>query len=182
MVLAVLAVSCGVSGDPGHCYISVDWEYYYSGYGVYYYEDDNPDVPDFEYLDPKFYYASYPGTYEYYYESEDAENYYYYTGVYTLIQNPGSAGGLFHDGLDGADTYFSLFLEIYAKKGLSLRSSDQQENSGNAVSPHPGEEDMASAPADPGNVRTRSWEEHAGDWTLRVEENVKIVSKQKAER
>ena len=118
MLLGAMATSCGVSGDPGHCYFSLDWEYYNEDYGVYYYEDNNPDVPESEFIEPGLYYDCYPGTYDYYYESEDRDYVYTYEGFYTLVQNPGTPGGFLHDGMDGTDTYFDLYLYIYNRKGL----------------------------------------------------------------
>jgi hypothetical protein len=88
----LLFVSCGRTGDPGHCYISVDWEYWNENYGVYYYEDDNPDVPESELIELGLYYDSYPGIYEYYYEAEDPDEWFKYEGFYELLQNPGSEG------------------------------------------------------------------------------------------
>src|SRR6056297_986214 len=120
-VIVIMSVSCGRSGDPGHCYISVDWEYWDEDYGVYYYEDDNPDVPESQFIDPGIYYDSYPGYYEYYYEAEDPDEWFTYEGFYELLQNPGTPGGLFRDGWDGADTYVDLYLYIYARKGLTLK-------------------------------------------------------------
>lgn len=117
--LALIFSSCGPDGDPGHCYFSLDWEYYNEEYGVYYYEDNNPNIPESEDIEPGVYYDCYPGTYEYYYKSEDSISLYSYWGQYTLIQNPGYQGTLFHDGLDGADTYLDLYLYIYARKGLT---------------------------------------------------------------
>jgi hypothetical protein len=135
-VFALLSASCGVEGDPGHCFISIEWEYYNENYRVYYYEDNNPDIPTFGVSKAEFvggdsyyrvsnsgntaseeivagqYYESYPGKYDYYYESEDSMYLNVYEGIYELIQNPGSPGGLLHDGLDGADTYFDLYLYI----------------------------------------------------------------------
>lgn len=175
---AVLVVSCGVSGDPGHCYISVDWEYYGPEYGVYLYEDDNPDVPDLEFIDPGFYYDSYPGVYEYYYESEDEDYVYYYTGTYTLFQNLGTQGGVFNDGMDGADTYFDLYLEIYAKKGLT----EKQGVAGGSSALHQSSDNITSLrgfanTTTPEDVQVRSWKQQSGNWTLDVEETVEIYRK-----
>lgn len=178
-ILAVaLTVSCGVSGDPGHCYISVEWEYYGPEYGVYLYEDDNDDVPDLESIDPGFYYDSYPGVYEYYYEAEDTIDIYCYTGTYTLVQNLGTTGGLFNEGMDGADTHFDLYLEIYPEKGPLEKKGVAAE--GTAL--HQSAENMlagrgSASEATLVDVQFRSWEQHSGDWTMKVEETVEIYSK-----
>jgi hypothetical protein len=143
-VFIFLSISCGVEGDPGYCYFSLDWEYYNEDYGVYYYEDNNPDIPGFgeskegfgksnpyfsvnksegtnsEELVAGNYYESYPGKYNYVYESRDSLNHYQHFGFYELQQNPGTTAGFMYDGLDGADTHKDLYLYIYARKGLRV--------------------------------------------------------------
>ena len=119
IVLLVLSNSCGVNGDPGHCYFSLDWEYYDAEYGVMYYEDDNADVPEGINLEPNVWYDCYPGTYNYYYESEDYEYLYTYEGTYSLIQELGTTARLFADGMDGLDTHMDLYLYVYARKAVS---------------------------------------------------------------
>jgi hypothetical protein len=189
IVVSLMAVSCGVDGDPGHCYISVDWEYYNADYGVYYYEDNNPDVPDSDEIVPGWYYESYPGVYDYYYESEDPDYWYDYTGFYELIQNPGSPGGLLHDGLDGPDTYFDLYLYVIVRKGLNSTNILKQAPPGQPVDILPSamidaERDRRN-PSNPGRriqgdplrVETREWEQTKGDWILRVEETVRVYKK-----
>jgi hypothetical protein len=156
IIFIIILNSCGVSGDPGHCYISIDWEYYNEDYGVYYYEDNNPEVPDFELIVDSIYYDSYPGEYDYYYESEDKESWYTYDGFYTLIQNPGYSGSLFDDGLNGVDTYVDLYLYIYARKGLDVDTK------------------VISA-----DVIQRKWKQTVGEWTILFEEEVKITPKVK---
>lgn len=189
IAVSLMTVSCGVDGDPGYCYISIDWEYYNENYGVYYYEDNNPDVPDSDGLVAGYYYESYPGVYDYYYEAEDPEYWYDYTGFYELFQNPGTAGGLMHDGLDGADTYFDLYLFVKARKGL--------ENTGEFKAV-PAEQPVATSPSAmmalegvkreqsysgreihgaPLRVETREWEQTEGDWTMRVEETMRVYKK-----
>lgn len=184
-----MAVSCGIDGDPGHCYFSLDWEYYNEDYGVYYYEDNNLDVPGSDEIVAGYYYECYPGIYDYYYESEDMKYWYDYTGFYELFQNSGSPGGLLHDGLDGADTYFDLYLFVKARKGM--------DHTGGLKS-MPAEQPVATSPSammavegvkrelsrsgrtihgDPFRVETREWEQTKGDWTLRVEETVRIYRK-----
>lgn len=171
--------SCGVSGDPGHCFISLDWEYYNNDYGVYYYDDTNDDIPELDLIDPGWYYDSYPGDYEYYYESEDERYWYSYTGTYTLIQNLGFQGGLFRDGLNGADTYFDLYLSIYAKKAFisddlttAIQEDAHIEKGVSGISPS-GREIVAH----PVTVDSNSWEEKKGEWIIRFEEEVKVYSK-----
>lgn len=176
----LFVTSCGRSGDPGHCYISVDWEYYNEDYGVYYYEDDNPDVPESQFIDPGLYYDSYPGYYDYYYEAEDPDEWFSYEGFYELFQNPGTAGGLFRDGFDGAPTYFDLYLYVYARKGLAVEdvqvtksiadpqvpSLETSSRSGRAIT---------GAPV---RTETRRWEKTDGTWTIRVQEEVKVYRKE----
>ncbi len=178
-VIVIMSVSCGRSGDPGHCYISVDWEYWDEDYGVYYYEDDNPDVPESQFIDPGIYYDSYPGYYEYYYEAEDPDEWFTYEGFYELLQNPGTPGGLFRDGWDGADTYVDLYLYIYARKGLTLKdvqvtkSTEQPDAPALEATSRSGRA-ITTAPV---RTETRSWETTDGPWTLRVTEEVKVYSK-----
>jgi len=155
IVFSLILSSCGVTGDPGHCYISIDWEYYNDEYGVYYYEDDNPSVPEFDDIVDSIYYDSYPGIYEYYYESEDEISWFTYTGTYTLDQNPGYSGGLFRDGLDGVDTYLDLYLYIYARKGLNVETKQLSDD-----------------------VVQRKWKQAEGEWTIFFEEEVKTTPKE----
>ncbi|MDF1570301.1 MAG: hypothetical protein P1P82_01640 [Bacteroidales bacterium] len=172
----LLLVSCGRSGDPGHCFISVDWEYWNEDYGVYYYKDNNPDVPESQYIDPGFYYDSYPGYYEYHYEAEDPDEWFSYEGFYELFQNPGTEGGLFRDGWDGADTYFDLYLYVYARKGLGLKnlqvtkSATQPETPALETTSRSGRA-ITEVPV---RTETRSWEKTDGAWTIRVQEEVKV--------
>lgn len=189
IAVGLMAVSCGVDGDPGHCYISIDWEYYNEDYGVYYYEDNNPDVPDSDEIEPEWYYESYPGVYDYYYESEDPDYWYDYTGFYELIQNPGTPGGVLHDGLDGADTYFDLYLYVKARKGLdstgglkSVPAEQPGATTPSAIMAEEGLEHELSGSGrtfhdEPLRVETREWEQTKGDWTLRVEETVRVYKK-----
>ena len=219
-VFAFLSASCGVEGDPGYCFISIEWEYYNENYRVYYYEDNNPDIPtfgeskaEFEGNNSKFsvsyngntdseeivagqYYESYPGKYDYYYESEDPEYLYEYTGFYELIQNPGSQGGLLHDGLDGADTYFDLYLYIDARKGLvtgeRIMAAAEKVTAAKmlpvgAINPSAGtnyDNTVAQRShlgrvikGDPLRVENHSWQMQEGNWVLRVEEQVKVYIK-----
>ncbi len=183
MVVAVFSLlmgSCGVPGDPGHCYFSLEWEYYNEDYGVTYYEDDNPDTPESEQIEPGFYYECYPGRYNYYYEAQDPDYFYNYTGFYILEQNMGTSGGFLHDGKDGVDFYFDLYLYIINRKGLSadgaLKSTaahmeDKQRL--NATRSASGDAAAAAAIA----VEQRSWVEVRGDWILTVEEEVRIFEK-----
>jgi hypothetical protein len=189
MAVGLMAVSCGVEGDPRHCYVSIDWEYYNEDYGVYYYEDNNPDVPDLDEIEPGWYYESYPGVYDYYYESEDPDYFYDYTGFYELFQNPGTAGGLLHDGLDGADTYFDLYLFVRARKGLDgtggLKSVPSGQPGATTPSAIMAGEGFAQKLSDTGRtiqgeplrVETREWEQAIDNWTLRVEETVRVYKK-----
>jgi len=134
-VLILMVGSCGVEGDPGHCYVSIDWEYIRDDYAVTYYEDNNPAVPAAGEIIKGYYYDSYPGRYDYYYESEDPYYYYEYEGYYELIQNPGTPARLFSDGLDGAPYYFDLYLQVIAPVGKK-------------AAPHP---------PDPGTVHTQEY-------------------------
>jgi len=171
LVMLIISNSCGVNGDPGHCYFSLDWEYYDEDYGVYYYEDNNPDVPEILNLESNVYYDCYPGIYDYYYESEDYEYWYTYEGTYTLIQNLGTSAHIFEDGLDGLDTYHELYLFIYARKALQKEpqnvSKKQLENSR--------EKAMSSIPE---TVEEFSWEETEGDWTMKVTQKISKYRKQ----
>ncbi len=177
-VIVIMAVSCGRSGDPGHCYVSIDWEYWNEDYGVYYYKDDNPDVPESQFIDPEIYYDSYPGFYEYYYEAEDPDEWFTYTGYYELFQNPGTPGGLFLDGWDGADTYFDVYLYVYARKGLTLKdaqitkSAEQPDVPALEATSRSGRAITAA----PVRTETRSWEKTDGPWTISVTEEVKVYS------
>ena len=115
---------CGMSGDPGHCYFSLDWEYYSEDYGVFYYWDNNSNVPESEDIEPNKYYDCYPGVFDYEYQSMDPDSIYQYTGTYELKQNPGTPGNLFQEGMDGVDTYFDLYLYIYAKEESEVSISE----------------------------------------------------------
>jgi hypothetical protein len=178
-LVVLLAVSCGRSGDPGHCYISIDWEYYNEEYGVYYYEDDNPDVPESRFIEPGLYYDSYPGYYEYYYEAEDPDEWFSYEGYYELFQNPGTAGGLFRDGWDGAPTYFDLYLYVYARKGLTLKDVQVTKSDRQADAPalETTSRSGRAITGTPERTETRTWEKSDGTWTLRVQEEVKVYRK-----
>ena len=208
-----MVASCGVDGDPGHCYFSLDWEYYNEDYGVTYYEDNNPDFPKYgeskegygrstsyfseyesgsinsEEIVARKYYESYPGRYNYIYESQDSTNWNQHLGFYELEQNLGTPGGLLQDGLDGADTYFDLFLYVNARKGLDhnggLKSLPTEQPV--AISPSAKmaieevKRDLSNSGREihgtPLRVETREWEQTKGDWTLRVKETVKIYKK-----
>jgi hypothetical protein len=179
IMMFLIVTSCGVEGDPGHCYFSLDWEYYSDSYRVYFYSDNNPDIPESNDIERTVYYDCYPGSYEYYYESEDENNWYSYTGVYTLVQNPGYPGGLFQDGLNGADTYFDLFLMIYAKKGLVIKENsyvslryEEVMNSDPGLS-----NDVKLLTCVPNNLEERSWEETRGQFTLSVNEFIRVYEK-----
>ncbi len=175
IVISSLVTSCGVDGDPGHCYFAVDWEWYNSDYGVYYYEDDNPAVPESELIVAAYYYDSYPNTYDYYYESEDYSYWYSYEGNYTLVQNPGFPGVMFRDGLDGADTYVDLYLSVYAKKGLSLKEPGN--SPGEDLSIKELSRSGRTILNPPLEVINRSWEQSRGEWTIKVIEEVKVYRK-----
>lgn len=187
-VSAILAFSlfiggCGLDGDPGHCYFSLDWEYYNPSYGVYYYEDNNPDVPESEDIVPRKYYDSYPGLYDYYYESEDSFYVYTYTGEYELIQNQGMPGGVFQDGQDGADSYLDLFLFIYEEVGLQKKSKflqndekdvcGNQESRLNAKNTKSGKI-VAESPVMDEN-REKTYQQ--GNWTIQIDERVRVYLK-----
>ena len=172
LVMLIISNSCGVDGDPGHCYFSLDWEYWNEDYGVFFYEDDNPDVPEVMNLIPNVDYDSYPGTYEYQYESEDYEYWYSYEGTYTLIQNLGTSAHLFEDGLDGVDTYFELYLFVYARKALqtdsNLPTKKMREISREVT--------MTSKPE---SVEEYKWEETKEGWTMK---HTQVISKYKKEQ
>lgn len=177
--IGLMAGSCGVTGDPGYCYISVDWEYYNENYGVHHYADDNPDVPDSLDIEKGKYYESYPGTYDYSYKSEDSVYLYSYIGNYTLLQNSGSMGGVFQEGLNGADTYVDIYLYIYARKGLSgsnkLKSVSKEIPDEIAPANLPFPETRSAS--NPVYTEQRNWSETSGDWTIVVEEEVRVYSK-----
>lgn len=170
LFILVICYSCGVNGDPGHCYISIDWEYYNENYGVYYYEDNNPDVPEGINLERLYYYDSYPGTYDYYYESEDYENWYTYEGTYTLVQNPGAPARLFGDGMDGLDTYLDMYLYIRARKDIS------------GVRMNTGEKGLSEKPLDfyksePVFIELQNWEEEKEGWKIIFSQKATAYSK-----
>lgn len=170
IVLMLLSYSCGVDGDPGHCYFSVDWEYYDAEYGVYYYEDDNPDVPEGMNLEANVWYDCYPGTYNYYYESEDYEYLYTYEGTYTLIQELGTQARMFEDGLDGLDTYLELYLYVYARKALT---SEAQSTAQKELRDQP----VDLKKATPIKVEESSWESTKDGWKMIVNQKVKVYPK-----
>lgn len=167
-VLTVLVTSCGVHGDPGYVFFSLDWEYYSDDYAVTYYEDDNSNVPIWADIIPELYYDCYPGTYDYYYESEDPNYFYDYTGYYTLEQIPGSTGGVFLDGMNGADTYFDLYLYVVARKSLSA-DFDMKKSADSAVS--------LGREGEPIYTEKISRTELNGAWKLSIEEEVRVYRK-----
>ena len=158
--------SCGVNGDPGHCYFSLDLEYYNEDFGVFSYEDTNPDVPDMPNIQRNFFYDCYPGEYDFYYESEDYDYRYRYEGFYKLVQNPGTPSRMFTDGIDGEDTFFELKLLVYGKKGFSPSGSAE-------IEILPGE--ILSDQESKQSVITEKqcWEQSHNGWTLKVEQTVK---------
>ncbi|MEX0982209.1 MAG: hypothetical protein WDZ47_09005 [Bacteroidales bacterium] len=212
-LISLMVVSCGVDGDPGHCYFSLDWEYYSEDYGVYYYEDNNPDFPKYgeskegygrsnsyfsehdsgiinsEEIVAGQYYESYPGSYNYFYESQDSMNWYQHFGFYELKHNLGTPGGLLHDGLDGADTYFELYLYVKVRKGLdhtgglkSLQTEQPFVISHSEENPIEGIQGKLTRSGriihgDTLRIETMQWEQTKGDWTLRIEETMKIYKK-----
>jgi hypothetical protein len=150
LISAFTMVSCGIEGDPGHCYFSLEWEYYNENYGVIDYEDDNPDVPEFSQIVSKMNYECYPGVYYYSYKSIDSDSVqHYFEGSYELIQNSGTSSGIFRDGMDGADTYFQLNLLILGN------DSAIQKNAGRI------ESEISSGP-------DLEYERTQGQWTLKV--------------
>jgi len=161
LVMLLISNSCGVNGDPGHCYFSINWEYYNEDYGVYYYEDNNPDVPEVMNLESNLFYDCYPGSYDYYYESEDYEYLYTYKGTYTLIQNLGTSAHLFEDGMDGIDTYFDLYLFVYARKSLQkdIQASPKKQLELTR------KKALSSKPV---TVEEFSWEETKDGWTMKI--------------
>jgi hypothetical protein len=189
IAFGLMALSCGIDGDPGHCYFAVDWEYYNEDHGVYYYEDNNDEVPDSDEIVSGWYYESYPGVYDYFYEAEDPEFWYRYNGFYELLQNSGSPGGLLHDGLDGADTKFKLFLYIEAMDSLVYTSGPKSAPSVQPVATSPSAKmavegamhELASSGREfhgtPLRVETREWEQIKGEWTMRVEQTVRVYRK-----
>lgn len=178
-LLVAMFTSCGVDGDPGHCYFSLDWEWYSEDYGVYYYEDNNPDVPQSADIEPQLYYDCYPGEYEFFYKAEDPRSWYEYEGFYILYQNPGFRGGLFRDGPDGVDTYFDLYLLIYP----------EEEDLRIAGSIHMEEAPMESLAApllsfsdrpvmmDPDSTEEFNFIRTKGDWTLEFSGVCRIYEK-----
>ena len=169
-VLLTLSYSCGVDGDPGHCYFSLEWEYYADDYGVYYYEDNNPDVPDGADIVEKLYYDCYPGSYDYYYESEDPENWYTYDGVYSLVQNWGTPARIFEDGADGVDTFFDLYLLV---DPLNVQRMTSQSPLDRKLSDSTHE----FLKADPVSVEESSWEVIKDGWTMSVTQRVSVFKK-----
>ncbi|MCX6335205.1 MAG: hypothetical protein NT092_13065 [Bacteroidia bacterium] len=114
-ILILFTTGCTKDGVNGDAYISIDWEYIDSDNKVSSYTDNNPSTPVT--IDADKEYLTQPGTYTYSYESEDLYYYYSHSGTYTITINPGTAKTLFSDGVDGADTYFDLYLTIYKRKG-----------------------------------------------------------------
>ncbi len=169
-VLLILSYSCGVDGDPGHCYFSLEWEYYAEDYGVSYYRDNNPDVPDGADIVEKQYYDCYPGSYDYYYESENPENWYTFEGVYNLVQNLGAPARIFEDGVDGVDTFFDLYLFVdpFNVQRMAVQNPPLK---------------LLDSPreflkADPVRVEDLSWEVIEDGWTLSVTQKVSVYKKQ----
>ena len=177
--LMALSYSCGVAGDPGHCYFSLDWEYYNEDYGVYLYRDDNPEILGLDLIERGAYYDCYPGHYEYYYESEDTVNWYTYTGYYTLYQNPGSGWGIFHDGVDGADTYFDLYLFVVAREDLAVDKIQDPEVLKEKARTSMGKETPSGRMIEfpPIYIANRTWKQEKGAFTLTFTEEIRSYRK-----
>lgn len=170
VIILLISHSCGIEGDPGHCYISIDWEYYNDEYGVYYYEDNNPDVPEGINIEANYYYDSYPGTYEYYYESEDYEFWYSYEGDYTLIQNPGQPARVFEDGMDGLDTYLDLYLYVIARKSVK---TDHEPATLKTMLNSPVENRSNELV----RIEDSNWEVTKGEWTILFTQTMSVYRK-----
>lgn len=171
LAMLVISYSCGVDGDPGHCYFSLDWEYYNEEHGVYEYSDYNPNVPDGDEIVARQNYDCYPGTYGFNYESEDEDSIYIYAGTYTLLQELGSPARPFEDGMDGIDTYFELFLYVKARKATQ---SDAPFLSEKKLLMH--EEKRVSS--SPEKIEEFYWEETKNGWTMRVTQVVSTYKKE----
>ncbi|MBN2833360.1 MAG: hypothetical protein JXR48_00180 [Candidatus Delongbacteria bacterium] len=116
----LLLISCGKDGSDGNVYCAV-----YLGYGVYGYYDNNPGIPSTFYNGE--YYKSSAGTYDFGYE----DDYKYYWGTYTLTQNEGEAGGVFTDGDDGEDTYFTNYCYSSKDGGPKIKFSIMEDRKDN---------------------------------------------------
>ena len=95
-----LCVGCGRDGDDGDAYIALNWVY-----APNYYWDNNPAIPIVFYRGA--YYRSSPGAYDFGYEAYEGSQ---WVGTYTIAIDKGEDGGLFTDGDDGRDRYFTLWL------------------------------------------------------------------------
>lgn len=167
--ITLLVSSCGADGDPGKCYVSIDWESFDDNYGVMYYEDTNPAVPGGVNLQRNKYYLSEPGVYNYYYESEDYDYRYTYDGTYELVQDPGTPSGFFTDGADGEDEFLEIYLTVYAKKGMDPVHRSELHVDG-MVRPQPGL-------LQPAYTETRHYEQRVNGIPLKVKQTLRAYRK-----
>ncbi len=119
-LFAVLFSSCyhedyyypeGRDGRPGNAYLSLTWAYDIPNY----IDAGTGAIPP--YFEWSRYYMAYSGYYTLYYEGNYwngyAWGYYAWEVNYEIWVNSGEPGGYYYDGLDGADTYFTLECSPY---------------------------------------------------------------------
>ena len=108
-----LMIGCGTDGKDGKAYLRITWDWYVDTF-----EDNNPDTPYI--VNENTNYETDPGSYFYEYHCSDGlGNYWYYTGTYTITIEEGEEGGLFTDGEDGDDNYFTLNLTGFARSSFA---------------------------------------------------------------
>jgi hypothetical protein len=104
----VIMAGCGEDGKDGKAFIRINWDWYVDSFS-----DNNYDTPST--VSENTYYETSPGTYSYDYDCSDGQgNYWWYTGTYTITIEEGEEAGLFTDGEDGEDSYFTLSLTGFA--------------------------------------------------------------------
>ncbi len=96
--ISLFLFSCGDDGQDGDAYIAITWVG-----GPFTYWTDDPAIPYTFYNN--HYYLTWPGKYNFMYESWDTS---IWSGSYTIYINVGESGKLIKDGEDGADIYFLL--------------------------------------------------------------------------
>lgn len=120
-LLPLLLMACGKDGKPGDVYIRFTW----TGNQPYIFSTNNVAIPSVFYYST--YYITEPGTYTLYYETFYGANF-WFNGGYTLTSKPGEEGGIFKDGDDGEDSYFSINCDPYGATFYQVKGQQVAED------------------------------------------------------
>lgn len=114
-LLPLILMACGKDGEPGDTYVRFTW----TGNQPYIFSTNNPAIPIVFYYGVD--YITQPGTYSLYYETFYGVNYWWSVN-YTLTYKDGEKGGIFKDGDDGEDSYFSINCDPYGPYIYQVKS------------------------------------------------------------